>query len=54
LQNKKYLEKNFKELLLRISTENLSVQKSILERELNNWKSDAEQTDDILVLGFRI
>lgn len=52
--NKKYLEKNFKELLQKISTENLNKQKNILETEFANWKSDTDQTDDILIVGFKI
>jgi hypothetical protein len=32
----------------------MSRQKEILEERMLSWKGSASQTDDILVLGFRI
>lgn len=52
--NKKYLEKNFRELLLNISGHPISIQKQLIEKEFITWKKGTEQTDDILVLGFEV
>lgn len=50
----KYLTKNFRKLLLDISSLPMHSQEKYLEREFNEWKKDKEQTDDILVIGFKI
>jgi hypothetical protein len=40
--------------LLKISTESAQKQKEILETELQAWKGDEHQVDDIIILGFKI
>ncbi len=50
----KFMSSNFKKLLLSIADESLSDQKNILEQAINEWKGEGEQTDDILVIGFRL
>jgi serine phosphatase RsbU (regulator of sigma subunit) len=50
---KKYKSANFKKLLLKISVKNIEDQKIILEDEMNNWKGDNEQIDDMLIIGIR-
>jgi len=50
----KYLTKNFRKLLLDISSLPMNSQEKYLEREFNEWKKDKEQTDDILIIGFKI
>lgn len=50
----KFLSKNFRELLLSISDKHIFEQKTILEETFSNWKGDLHQTDDVLVIGFRI
>jgi len=52
--NKKYLKRNFKNLLLENQSVPLKAQRLLLENALNNWKGDLEQVDDIVVLGFEI
>jgi serine phosphatase RsbU (regulator of sigma subunit) len=59
-QEKKFMIKNFKELLLNISLQPMSEQKQILDETLEHWmrhprKNDAhfDQVDDILVIGLR-
>lgn len=49
----KYKSKPFKKLLQRISPQQAQVQAELLEAELDAWKKDTEQVDDILILGFR-
>jgi PAS domain S-box-containing protein len=50
----KFMSSNFKKLLLSIAEESLSDQKIILEQAIDEWKGETEQTDDILVIGFRL
>ncbi len=45
--------KNFKRLLLSIHNKTMNEQKAILETTIAEWKGDAEQVDDILVMGVR-
>lgn len=51
---KKYLKKQFRKYLESIHTEPLSEQKALLEQEIKNWMGEGEQTDDVLVIGFRV
>ncbi|MCS6904922.1 MAG: SpoIIE family protein phosphatase [Bacteroidia bacterium] len=51
---KKFSFRRLKELLLEISIYPMQEQKAILLQELENWKEEVEQTDDILMLGFKI
>ncbi len=46
-------KRRFYEILDRIHTRPMQEQRQILEQELLEWKGSAEQTDDILVIGFR-
>lgn len=50
---KKFKYKNFKELILRIQTENMANQRTILDQTIEDWRGDVEQVDDILVIGRR-
>ena len=52
--DKKFMSKNFKKLLLEIHENPIYEQKQILESTLNEWMKEKEQIDDILVIGFRI
>jgi ligand-binding sensor domain-containing protein/serine phosphatase RsbU (regulator of sigma subunit) len=52
--HKKFSYKSFKEQLFNNRKESMSNQKHMLEEKLNEWMGDNEQTDDILVIGFRI
>jgi len=52
--NKKYMIKNFKTLLSKIHRAPLKEQEVMLEKEMKEWIGSAEQTDDMLILGFRI
>ncbi|MCB8994070.1 MAG: SpoIIE family protein phosphatase [Bacteroidales bacterium] len=53
-KGKKYMSKNFKDLLLRIHKESVAEQKMLLNREINDWMENYSQVDDILVMGIRI
>ncbi len=52
--NKKFLSKNFKNLLIKIHQEPMQEQKKILDKTITNWMGDNAQIDDILVLGVRV
>jgi two-component system, sensor histidine kinase LadS len=51
--NKKFLSKNFRNLLLSVSHLPLNEQKIIIEDSFNKWKGFIDQTDDILIIGIR-
>lgn len=51
---KKFLLRNFQELLIKISQESMATQKSILQHNFDSWKGTNDQTDDVMVLGIRV
>jgi len=51
--NRRFMIKQLKELLLVNHNNTMIRQKEIITEELNRWKGDSIQTDDILVLGIR-
>ncbi|MCC5946308.1 MAG: SpoIIE family protein phosphatase [Bernardetiaceae bacterium] len=53
-ENRKFMSKNFRNLLLNIAALPMKAQKIRLEQELQSWKNEQKQTDDILVIGLEI
>jgi tetratricopeptide (TPR) repeat protein len=53
-ENKKYMSKNFKRLLMNIHEQPMYDQKKTLEKELGDWIGEKSQIDDILVIGVRV
>lgn len=53
-EGKKFTRNRFKELLFEHYEKPMPAQKQILEQQLEAWKGKEPQTDDILVLGFKI
>lgn len=53
MNDRKYTSKKFLEFLTNIHTQPMEVQKELLARELNEWKGESKQTDDVLVIGFK-
>ncbi|WP_345375211.1 tetratricopeptide repeat protein [Algivirga pacifica] len=52
---KKYMNKRFRDFLKSIHHRRIFDQEELVEREFENWKGTLErQTDDVLVVGFRI
>lgn len=51
---KTFKSKRFRELLLNNCHLPMNKQKEVLEHALEEWKSDIEQIDDILVMGIKI
>jgi len=52
--NKKFMSKNFKNLLLEIHEQPMYDQKKILDKTLSDWMGNNSQIDDILVVGVRV
>lgn len=53
-QGKKFMEKNFKQLLVDNQLLPSKKQRDLFKTTINTWKGDLEQIDDILVIGVKI
>ena len=53
-QSRKFMTKNFRDLLYELYQMPMEEQKNILELVINEWMGDNEQTDDILIIGFQL
>lgn len=53
-KEKKFKYKQMKALLQSVCNQSLAEQKKILDAIISNWRGDLEQTDDILIIGFKI
>ena len=53
-KGKKFMYKQFENLLLSIAKKPMHEQKSILNDAFINWKNDLEQVDDVCVIGIKI
>jgi len=51
---RKFMAKNFRDLLYEIHQMPMAEQEKILDLVINEWMGVSEQTDDILVIGFKI
>ena len=52
-ENKKFMYRRFRYLLLTIHSFPINDQKSILEENIKTWMGSNEQVDDMMVIGFR-
>lgn len=52
-KRRKYMIKNFREFLLEIHSLDLDSQKQKLDENLEHWKGNLKQLDDVLVMGVR-
>ena len=50
---KKFLTKNFRNLILEIQDQSLLEQAKILDKTFEDWRDDLEQVDDVTVIGVR-
>ncbi|MEW6468646.1 MAG: SpoIIE family protein phosphatase [Bacteroidota bacterium] len=53
-KGKKFMQNQFKQLLLKIHQDPLDLQRETLDRRIEEWRGDEEQVDDMLVMGVRI
>lgn len=51
---RKFMKRNFRNLILGIQNYPMAKQKEMLEERLMTWKGSSAQTDDILIIGFKI
>lgn len=52
--NKKFMTRNFKNVLLETSALSMENQYLELEKVFSSWKAEYEQTDDVLVVGLKL
>lgn len=52
--NKKFMKKRLRELLLSIQDKPMSEQKAIISETLKKWQGNADQVDDMLMIGIKI
>ena len=52
--DKKFMNKRWKELLASIQPLNMTDQRAAIEKNLNDWRGNLEQTDDMLVIGVKV
>jgi phosphoserine phosphatase RsbU/P len=53
-KGRKYMYRQFKELLVKIAGKPLEEQRTLLDDENNNWRGEETQVDDIIIIGIRI
>ncbi len=53
-KGKKFKYKKLNELLLSVQQESLAQQSHILSKQFEDWKSNLEQVDDVLIFGIKI
>jgi ligand-binding sensor domain-containing protein/serine phosphatase RsbU (regulator of sigma subunit) len=53
-RGKKYKSLKFQDFLLSIQEENMRKQRELLNKEIEEWKGELEQIDDICIMGVRI
>ncbi|MDG1477564.1 MAG: SpoIIE family protein phosphatase [Vicingaceae bacterium] len=53
-KGKKFMYKQFKELLLSVVDKPLNKQQEILNKVFETWKGDIEQIDDVCIIGVKI
>jgi CheY-like chemotaxis protein len=53
-KNRKFMSRNFQDLLLDIHKKPMEIQQQILNKEFEDWKGSNIQLDDILVVGIKL
>lgn len=53
MMGKKFMTKQFREILTQMQDQPMQDQYNRLDKELTDWKGSFEQTDDVLVIGLR-
>jgi serine phosphatase RsbU (regulator of sigma subunit) len=54
MKGKKFMYKQFRDMLLEISSMAMSEQRKYLDETIENWRGTFEQVDDMLVIGVRV
>jgi ligand-binding sensor domain-containing protein/serine phosphatase RsbU (regulator of sigma subunit) len=53
-EGKKFMYRQLKDVLLSVSSQDMTEQKRLLDERMNTWKAHTEQVDDILIMGIKI
>ena len=53
-KGKKYKSARFKTFLVDLAKQPISDQRTLLDREFEQWRGDHEQIDDVCVIGLRV
>jgi len=53
-QSKKFMRKQFRQLLVEIHTLPMEEQHKVIESRFDAWRGELEQVDDVLVIGVRV
>ena len=53
-KGKKFMSKNFKNLLLSIQDKSMEEQKELIDKAFEDWRSSEPQVDDVCVIGVRV
>lgn len=53
VKGRKFMKRRFRELLMELQPDSMETQRQKLEENIELWKGNAGQTDDILVIGLR-
>jgi serine phosphatase RsbU (regulator of sigma subunit) len=53
-ENKKFMSKRLRELLLMYPSKSLTQQRKIIEKTFNDWRGDTFQVDDVTMIGLKI
>lgn len=53
-RNKKFMSKNFEKLLVSINHLSMKEQERAINENFETWRGNAEQVDDVLVIGIRV
>jgi hypothetical protein len=53
-QGKKFMVKNLRELVVASANLPMGQQREVLEKTLEEWKSGAEQVDDVTIIGVKV
>lgn len=54
VENKKYMKSNFRKLLAENAEKTIKEQQDYIEEEFIKWRGSNPQTDDILIIGFKL
>jgi serine phosphatase RsbU (regulator of sigma subunit) len=53
-KGKKFMTKQFKELLISLSDKDMTVQKEGLDQTIKDWMGEYDQVDDMCIIGVRV
>ena len=52
--DKKFMGKRLRDLLVEVGDKPMKQQQQMIEERFNAWKGDTEQTDDVMLMGFKV